>query len=143
MADCLRRAVEALLPTGVVALLLPMLPLSLLLALERWVTSNFVFSWFGGYVFVLPIWSLFSWPFARHISWRCSCGANSVPQKYILQPNNYWGTLIAIRRTDMANILSMDKQFAVVSALADFPVRSAVRAAIVQEFRNRESKAEA
>ncbi len=43
----------------------------------------------------------------------------------------------------MANILSMDKQFAVVSALADFPVRSAVRAAIVQEFRNRESKAEA
>ena len=44
---------------------------------------------------------------------------NSVPQKYLLTTNNYWGTVIAIRRTDMANILSTDKQIAVISALAE------------------------
>jgi len=61
----------------------------------------------------------------------------SVPPKYLLTSPNYWGTVIATERTDMANILSTDKQIAVISAL------QAVRAAIVQEFRSRESEAEA
>jgi len=61
----------------------------------------------------------------------------SVPPKYLLTSPNYWGTVIATERTDMANLLSTDKQIAVISAL------QAVRAAIVQEFRSRESEAEA
>lgn len=49
-------------------------------------------------------------------------GANddiSVPQKYFLTQDNYWNTLIAIRRADMANVLSMEKQVAAISALAE------------------------
>jgi IS1 family transposase len=42
-----------------------------------------------------------------------------VPQKYFLTSTNYWGTVIAIRRTDMANVLPMEKRIAVVSALAE------------------------
>ncbi len=46
----------------------------------------------------------------------------------------------------MANILSVDKQIAVIGALAEGSItsaRDAVRAAIVQEFRARESAEEA
>ena len=45
--------------------------------------------------------------------------ADTVPQKYHLTSSNYWGTVIAIRGADMANVLSTDKQVAVISALAE------------------------
>jgi hypothetical protein len=86
--------------------------------------------------------------------------ANTVTQKH-LTTLDYCNTLIAIGRTDMANVLSIEKQVAVISALAAYawayetdnpkkprhvvvlhlgPITSpllAVRAAIVEEFRNR------
>jgi IS1 family transposase len=44
---------------------------------------------------------------------------NNVPRKYILTSVNYRGTVIAIGRTQMANILPMERQIAVISALAE------------------------
>jgi IS1 family transposase len=44
---------------------------------------------------------------------------NTVPQKYFLTSPNYWGTVIAIGRTNMANVLPMEKRIAVISALAE------------------------
>jgi hypothetical protein len=43
----------------------------------------------------------------------------TVPQKYSLTNTNYWGTVIATRRIEMANVLPMEKQIAVISALAE------------------------
>jgi IS1 family transposase len=43
----------------------------------------------------------------------------SVTQKYHLTAHNYCNTLIAIGRTAMANILSIDKQIVVIGALAE------------------------
>jgi len=43
----------------------------------------------------------------------------SVPQKYSLTRVNYRGTLIAIGSIQMANVLPMEKQVAVISALAE------------------------
>jgi IS1 family transposase len=45
--------------------------------------------------------------------------ANTVPQKYLLTSPNYWGTVIVIRRGQMANILPREKQIAVIGALAE------------------------
>jgi hypothetical protein len=44
---------------------------------------------------------------------------DTVPQKYLLTSFNYWGTVIGIGRADMPNVLSTDKQVAVISALAE------------------------
>ena len=44
---------------------------------------------------------------------------NTVPQKYLLTRTNYWGTVIVIGRAQMANVLPMEKQVAVISALAE------------------------
>ena len=44
---------------------------------------------------------------------------NTVPRKYLLTSTNYWGTVIGIGRTNMPNVLSTDKQVAVISALAE------------------------
>jgi IS1 family transposase len=44
---------------------------------------------------------------------------DTVPQKYFLTSPNYRGTVIAIRRTDMANVLPMEKKITVISALAE------------------------
>jgi len=44
---------------------------------------------------------------------------NTVPQKYLLTSTNYWGTVIRIEDTQMANILAAEKQIAVISALAE------------------------
>jgi IS1 family transposase len=44
---------------------------------------------------------------------------DTVPQKYLLTNSNYWGTVIGIGRADMPNVLSTDKQVAVISALAE------------------------
>ena len=49
----------------------------------------------------------------------CSHSVNTVPRKYLLTSTNYWGTVIGIGRTDMPNVLSTDKQVAVISALAE------------------------
>jgi IS1 family transposase len=43
----------------------------------------------------------------------------TVPQEYFLTSTNYWGTVIVVRRMDMANVLSMEKRIAVISALAE------------------------
>jgi IS1 family transposase len=45
--------------------------------------------------------------------------ANTVPQKYHSTSVNYRGTVIAIGRMNMANVLSIAKQVAVISALAE------------------------
>lgn len=47
MADSSRLALEARFLAVAVTRLLPVLPLSLLLGLERWVTSNYAFSGWG------------------------------------------------------------------------------------------------
>ena len=44
---------------------------------------------------------------------------HTVPQKYELTSFNYRGTVIAIRRAQMANVLPMEKKVAVISALAE------------------------
>jgi IS1 family transposase len=44
---------------------------------------------------------------------------NIVPQKYHLTSVNYRGTVIAIGRTNMANVLDGKKQVAIISALAE------------------------
>ncbi len=45
--------------------------------------------------------------------------SNTVPHKYLLTSDNYWGTVIGIGRTQMPNILPMEKKVAVISALAE------------------------
>lgn len=42
-----------------------------------------------------------------------------VPQKYFLTTTNYWGTVIGIGRAHMPNVLSIEKQIAVIGALAE------------------------
>lgn len=49
----------------------------------------------------------------------CSHSAVIVPHKYPLTNNNYWGTVIGTGRMDMPNVLSTEKQVAVISALAE------------------------
>lgn len=44
---------------------------------------------------------------------------NTVPQKCSLTTSNYWGTVIVVRATNMANVLPMEKRVAVISALAE------------------------
>jgi IS1 family transposase len=44
---------------------------------------------------------------------------NTVPQKYLLTTFNYWGTVIAVRAMNMANVLPTEKRIAVISALAE------------------------
>ena len=44
---------------------------------------------------------------------------NTVPLKYLLTSHNYWGTVIGIGDTQMANVLPREKQIAVISALAE------------------------
>jgi len=44
---------------------------------------------------------------------------NTVPHKYPLTNTNYWGTVLGTGRTDMPNVLSTDKQVAVISALTE------------------------
>jgi IS1 family transposase len=44
---------------------------------------------------------------------------NTVPQQYVLTSSNYWGTVSAIRRPNMAPFLDRTKQVAVISALAE------------------------
>jgi IS1 family transposase len=44
---------------------------------------------------------------------------DTVPHKYPLTSSTYWGTVIGIGRTNMANILPMEKRVAVISALAE------------------------
>jgi hypothetical protein len=43
----------------------------------------------------------------------------NVPCKYLLTSNIYWGTVIGIGDTNMANVMSLDKQVTVISALAE------------------------
>jgi hypothetical protein len=45
--------------------------------------------------------------------------SNTVPQKYLLTSDSYWGTVIAIGSTQMANVLDSKKQAAIISALAE------------------------
>jgi hypothetical protein len=46
-------------------------------------------------------------------------GLNTVPRKYSLTSTIYWGTVIAIGRAQMANVLDGKKQVAIISALAE------------------------
>ncbi|HET9280955.1 MAG TPA: hypothetical protein VFR24_03230, partial [Candidatus Angelobacter sp.] len=62
-----------------------------------------------------------------------SHSGNTVPQKYLLTTNNYWGTFIGRGNEPMANVLDRDQQIAVVSALAE---GSAIRASRIQESRS-------
>jgi len=54
-----------------------------------------------------------------HCSQNYASHANTVPQKYLLTSVNYRGTVIAIGRMAMANVLPMTKQVAVISVLAE------------------------
>lgn len=45
--------------------------------------------------------------------------SNTVPQQYPLTSANYWGTVIGIGRTQMANVLSTEKQVAIIGGLAE------------------------
>jgi IS1 family transposase len=51
--------------------------------------------------------------------YECSHNLNTVPQKYFLTRVSYRGTVIAIGRMNMANVLPKAKQVAVISALAE------------------------
>ena len=44
---------------------------------------------------------------------------NTVPHNYFLTSDNYWGTVIDVGDRPMANVLSTDKQVAVISVLAE------------------------
>lgn len=46
-------------------------------------------------------------------------GGDTVPHKYTLTTPNYWGTVIAIGATPMANVLKAEKQTAIIGALAE------------------------
>jgi len=50
---------------------------------------------------------------------QVSHARNTVPQKYILTSPIYWGTVIGIGRTDMPNILAIEKQATIIGALAE------------------------
>jgi len=51
--------------------------------------------------------------------WLLLLGKDTVPRKYSLTSPNYRGTVIAIGRTNMANVLDKNKQVAIISALAE------------------------
>ncbi len=55
----------------------------------------------------------------RHKTEVDSLHGNTVPRKYPLTSVNYRGTVIAIGRTNMANVLDSKKQVAIISALAE------------------------
>ena len=57
--------------------------------------------------------------FAIHSADLLFKDGESVTQKYLLTRPNYCNTLIAVRRTPMANALSFDRQVAIVNALAE------------------------
>jgi IS1 family transposase len=57
------------------------------------------------------LFSLLFFPFVFH--------ADIVPRKYFLTRPNYWGTVLGIEDAQMANILAVEKQVAVISALAE------------------------
>ena len=66
------------------------------------------------------IWRNFLCAYAEHCDNEKGVhGSNTVPQKYPLTTNNYWGTVIGIGGTQMANVLPREKQIAVISALAE------------------------
>ncbi len=46
-------------------------------------------------------------------------GTNTVPQEYMLTSPIYWGTVSGIGRADMPNVLSTDRQVAVIGAFAE------------------------
>jgi IS1 family transposase len=55
---------------------------------------------------------------------ECEQGGDShsqhtVPQKYFLTTPNYWGTVLNIEGTQMANLLATEKKVAIISALAE------------------------
>jgi hypothetical protein len=62
---------------------------------------------------------------------------DTVPQNYPLTSINYRGTVICIGRTNMANVVTVLHIAPVTSAV------EAVKAAIVQEFKNSEPATEA
>ena len=75
----------------------------------------------GLFVFVSGWWCLVCTQRNGQEQQECnqSRHANTVPQKYPLTTTNYWGTVIGIGRTQMANVLPRAKQVAVISALAE------------------------
>lgn len=85
-----------------------------------WVFIAGALSFFGGAFLGLAPWGKVNNKGQRY------CGDKGwfhfsviVPHKYFLTSTNYWGTVIAIRSADMANVLNADKQVAVISALAE------------------------
>jgi IS1 family transposase len=61
----------------------------------------------------------YSYRYCRNADQNQSHGGHTVPQKYPLTTDNYWGTVMCIGRTQMANVLPRAKQVAVISALAE------------------------
>jgi len=81
--------------------------------------SCFAFHMGGWWIMVLGI-MLALFPFLiLFAQWARSRIDNTVPQEYQLTSPNYWGTVMAIGRTQMANVLPMEKKVAVISALAE------------------------
>ena len=93
---------------------------------RRWL--GYLFLWLGlllcGIGSFLVGWG-WAWGAYQTGSQRCKDSEsylhvyNTVPRKYLLTSSNYWGTVIGIGRANMPNILSTDKQVAVISALAE------------------------
>jgi IS1 family transposase len=79
-----------------------------------------------GYCFCLALNSVFEIldsrqkaPCEHGESWQGVLHGNTVTQKYFLTSDNYCNTVMCIGRTRMANVLSTEKQVAVIGALAE------------------------
>lgn len=72
-----------------------------------------------GLAFTLTGMGVFGFGINGVLLWSVCRHANTVPQKYFLTSTNYWGTVMGIEDTQMANILPAEKQIAVISALAE------------------------
>lgn len=90
-----------------------------------WGWDTFLYVLFGMFLvalgigcFVLPVY----WQEKYHQTDNCQPSPHNsviVSQKYLLTSDNYWDTVIGIRRTVMANVLPMEKRIAVIGALAE------------------------
>ena len=55
----------------------------------------------------------------RHETETYHLHVNTVPHKYPLTIDNYWGTVIVIEKTQMANVLDSKRQLTIIGALAE------------------------
>jgi hypothetical protein len=73
----------------------------------------------GGYDFYKLVQNILNFTEQAEEFGLLSHSANNVPLKYPLTSYNYRGTVIVIGRSHMANVLPMERQIAVIGALAE------------------------